>query len=365
VEKIDKAFPFSGKPRQIIIYKTHTKSMSPQDIQKQIFALIEHKIKPRKLSAVLPEVLNLATSAVYRRLTGETFLNFEQLILLMTRFDISFEHLTDPSLVSFHLPSLKTPPKNIYEYLWGSKQNLEALTQSPKSLLRYAAVEIPFYYYLAFPHLAAFKFYMWGRTLWHSNRGSFSKFNFEEYTKDAPLQALMKKMVALNNQVETEEIWNDYMLDITYNQIRYCYKTGLIEDAAVVKTLLNDIRNLIGYLESVAETGRKTADGESASVQVWDNELFQNPMLVLAETPTQHLLYSNIDVPYFMVSQNTDMYQVASNFINRIQSFSNDLTNANEMNRHNYFKRLHQKAALYEEEINRKHVLMNGFTEVA
>ena len=326
--------------------------MSPQDIQKHIFEQIAQKIKPRKLAPELGEALNMAQGSVYRRINGETLISFEESIKLMQRYDIPLDHLTDPTVVIFRLPSLAVQPKSIYEYLSQTEKNLGVLAQSAECILRYAAVEIPFYYYLPFPHLAAFKFFMWGRTLWHSNRGKYAKFNFEEYTKDASLQMLMKRIVELNCQIQTEEIWNDYMLDITYRQILYCYKAGLIERKEDVEILLADINKLIKHIESVAETGQKTKDKMCAPIQIWDNELFQNAMFILSETVEEKQYYSSIDVPYFMVSSDVNAYEVGFNFFNRIKTFSNEITSANELNRSNFFKRLQQKTAIYEQDLS-------------
>ncbi|MBL7817303.1 MAG: hypothetical protein JNL70_20015 [Saprospiraceae bacterium] len=339
--------------------------MNPQDIQEQIFAQIAHKTKPRKLSAVLGEVLNITASAAYRRISDNTLLSFDQLVILSRHFNIPLDPLMDATAINFRLPSLATKPKNIYEYLAQTEQGLKNLVQSPKRILRYMAVEMPFYYFLSFPHLAAFKFYMWGRTLWHSDRGAFASFNFGEYTQDKVLQSLTERIVAYNNQIATEEIWNDDMLNMTYKQIHYCQNAGLFESDEDVAILLNDLKSLVTHLKSVAKAGQKGGNDTATSIQIWDNEIFQNSMLILTEADEQKMIYTNIDVPNFMVSHDAALYQVSLDFFNRVQSFSNDITSVNEASRRDYFERLHKKTAIYEQGFKHKLVRQNGFAQVS
>jgi hypothetical protein len=56
-------------------------------------------------------------------------------------------------------------------------------------------------------------------------------------------------------------------------------------------------------------------------------------------------------VPNFMVSANTEMYKVGLNFFNRMSSFSLDIMGANEVNRHQFFDRLHRKIEIFEKEL--------------
>ena len=81
------------------------KIMNPQVIQKQLLDLIEQKIQPRKLSAEIGQLLSIAPSAVYRRLSGETLLGFDQLLVLLEHYDISFEQLTNPQSINYALPN--------------------------------------------------------------------------------------------------------------------------------------------------------------------------------------------------------------------------------------------------------------------
>jgi hypothetical protein len=107
--------------------------MSPQNIQEQLFTLIEQKIQPRKLSSELGDILSIAPSAVYRRLSGETLISFEQLLLLIKHYDITFGQLTDPLAISFELPTLLTPPKKLTEFLTILEKDLEELKRDSAS----------------------------------------------------------------------------------------------------------------------------------------------------------------------------------------------------------------------------------------
>ncbi len=325
--------------------------MNPQDIQKQLFKLIEQKIQPRKLSGELGQLLSIAPSAVYRRLSGETLISFEQLLILLAHYDISFEQLTNPLAISFELPTLLMPARKLAEFLNLIENDLSELGQQQLSVIRFAALEVPIFYYLSSPTIAAFKFYMWQRSLMPLDNYTLNKFSFKEFTSDSPLQMHMKNMVNLYNRIESEEIWNSNMFDITLNQIRYCLNAGLFKNTSDVKILMESIKQLIGHFETIVGTGKKSTSDNAAPIRVWYNELFQNGMFILSETKHKKLIYNSFDVPNFMVSGNLEMYKVGLNFFNRMKSFSLDIMGVNEINRHRFFERLYRKIEVFEKEL--------------
>ena len=325
--------------------------MNSQDIQKQLFTLIEQKIQPRKLSGELGQLLSIAPSAVYRRLSGETLISFEQLLILLEHYDISFEQLTNPLAISFELPTLLMPARKLAEFLNLIETDLAELGQQGSSMIRFAALEVPIFYYLSSPTIAAFKFYMWQRSLMPLDNYTLNKFSFKEFTGDSPLQMHMKNMVDLYNRIESEEIWNSNMFDITLNQIRYCLNAGLFKNTSDVKILTESIKQLIGHFETIVGTGKKSTSDNAAPIRVWYNELFQNGMFILSETKHKKLIYNSFDVPNFMVSGNLEMYKVGLNFFNRMKSFSLDIMGVNEINRHRFFERLYRKIEVFEKEL--------------
>jgi hypothetical protein len=325
--------------------------MNPKDIQNQLFALIEQKIQPRKLSTELGLLLSIAPSAIYRRLSGETFLSFGQLLLLIEHYDISFEQLTNPHAISFELPTLLVPTRKLIEFLHLIETDLTTLSQHPLSKIRFAALEVPIFYYLSSPALASFKFYMWQRTVTPLTNYSLHKFSFSEFTHDSTLQMQIKSMVEAYNHIESEEIWNSNMFDITLNQIRYCLHAGLFQDPNDVKILIAGCKLLMGHFEDIIVTGKKSTDENAGKIHIWYNELFQNGMFILSETPDKSKVYNSFDVPNFMVSSNKEMYNVGLNFFNRMKSFSLDIMGVNEINRHRFFERLYRKIELFEKEL--------------
>lgn len=325
--------------------------MNPQAIQKQLFDLIEQKIQPRKLSAEIGQLLSIAPSAVYRRLSGETLLSFEQLLILLQHYDISFEGLTNPSAISFELPRALTSTKKLLGFLKFIETDLIELHQYPTSKIRFAALEVPIFYYLSSPALASFKFYMWQRTLIPTQNYISTKFSFSAFAAETTFQIHIKNIVTLYNQIESEEIWNSNMFDITFNQIRYCLNAGLFQDVNDVKLLIKSSKQLIKHFETIVSNGKKSTDKAAAPIHVWYNELFQNGMFILSETPHKSLMYNAFDVPNFMVSSHSEMYKIGLNFFNRMKSFSLDIMSVHEVNRHRFFERLYRKIEIFEKEL--------------
>jgi hypothetical protein len=111
------------------------------------------------------------------------------------------------------------------------------------------------------------------------------------------------------------------------------------------------VNQLIAHFEEIVGNGRKTTDETSAPIRVWYNELFQNGMYILSETPHKSVMYNAFDVPNFMVSSHPEMYKVGLDFFERMKSFSLDIMSAHEVNRHRFFERLYRKIDIFEKEL--------------
>ncbi len=159
--------------------------MKALDIQKQIFKQISQHIAPANLAEDIAKLFNTTKSGIYRRINGETALTIEELLKILHHYPfLSFDKFTRPNQVSYTFPSLMGAPKNIFEYLDTMEQNVQKIAIFPNASIGYAAQEIPFFYYLMSPNIAAFKFYVWSRTVWNLDAARYEPFDLARYEQD-------------------------------------------------------------------------------------------------------------------------------------------------------------------------------------
>lgn len=322
-----------------------------KDIQTKLLQKIEAKIHPRNLADDLQTVLHLSRSATYRRIKLEAPLTNEEVLQLLTHYKISFDSLYHPHATSFMLPSQQAQPQNMTDYLTKIEKDINALAQNPNFQVRYAALEVPFFHYLLVPEVAFFKLYMWSKTVWDTQEINQQQFSIQTFYNNQSLVAQIKRINDKYNLVNSDEIWNITMLDVTFNQIRYCLRSGIFSDKNDIFKLFNGIRQMLATLRKRMETGYKNEYQKYGKFRVWYNEILPNNTMILTDLKTSKQVYFTYDTPNFMLTDNLMTYDCGLDFFNRIKNFSLFLSQKNDENRHLYFDRLYRKVDYYEREL--------------
>ena len=204
---------------------------APSGHQAVYLKSIQQHIAPVNLADELAKLLSMSRSAAYRRVSGESLLNFDEIALLLQHYPISLETQLNPNTTRFNVPFLHQSPRTMTEYLDSIERHLSVLANSQAAKIQYVAHEIPFFQYLFEPDLAAFKMYMWSRTVWRVPSMRFESFDLDTYRRDVGLQRQIRRLSEMYASISSEEIWNSNMLDITLNQIRHCCQSRKFKSA--------------------------------------------------------------------------------------------------------------------------------------
>ena len=329
--------------------------MNSKEIQKQLFQKIHQHIAPVNLADELTELFNTTLSGAYRRIKGETLLSIEELVRILEHYPfLSFEKFVRPNQISYTLPCLTTQPHNMLDYLSTIERDLKQITIYPKAFISYVAQEVPFFHYLMVPEIAAFKMYMWSRTVWNVENLLHASFDLEKYRQDDLLLNQMKRIVSLYASVETKEIWNSNMFDITLNQIRHCYLAGLFKKGDDdVREIFVLLRGLIQKLRDIVVLGQKKGNERSAKCTVWYNELMQNSAFILFHlSENVQLVYNIFDAPNFMQSSDFNAFDYSQTFFDKLSGFALPLTGGvSERNMPLFFDRLNRKMDIFEHDL--------------
>ncbi|HNQ83133.1 MAG TPA: helix-turn-helix domain-containing protein, partial [Bacteroidales bacterium] len=191
-------------------------------LQQFFFQQIREKI-PDNMSFVheIAELLEISYDSAYRRIRGEKELSLEELVKLSKKFNLSLDALAglDPNHVVFRKFALHPGDFNIKDWLLQIRDDIRRIQTARNPEIIYAAKDPPVFHYFHFPEIAAFKFFIWEKTI----------FNFPEYeNKLFRLDDVNPEIVDIGNdilraaiKVPTTEIWNEDTFRILMRQIEY------------------------------------------------------------------------------------------------------------------------------------------------
>ncbi|NJN34446.1 MAG: hypothetical protein HC817_09530 [Saprospiraceae bacterium] len=332
--------------------------MDSRNIQKQIFEQISQHIAPVNLAEDIAKLFNTTKSSVYRRINGETALSMEELMILLKHYPfLSFDKLTRPHQVSYTFPSLTGKPNNTFAYLNTMEQSMQQIALFPNALIGYAAQEIPFFHYLMLPEMAAFKFYVWSRTVWGLETARNKSFDLSEYEQDDIFRNQIHRLFLSYASIDSEEIWHSNMPDITLNQVRHAYLSGYFKNKADMLKVLTSIRVLIENMRKMAASGEKKATNFDApsvgNLKVWYNELVHHSAVILVQlTEKQRFIYNIFDAPNFIYSHDPSVCAYSFTFFDRLKTYALPVFGGvNERNLVLLFQRIDKKIEAFEQEL--------------
>ncbi|MCF8238782.1 MAG: hypothetical protein K9I85_11540 [Saprospiraceae bacterium] len=281
--------------------------MNTQEIFLQHAQALAPKNKP--FAELLTELLDISLPAAYNRLNGKSRLTLDEVVLLSQFFQISIDRSVSQYSDEVRL---KFQPINghqplIRDYLHHLYNDLTKLTTLEGIQIRYASSEIPIFYYFHFPMLAAFKLYLWGRTIWNDPSVENQAFSIKDWGGISRLdtEQIMHSILSQYTRIPSIELWHTHLIDNTINQILYFSDQGLIEDEETKTSLLSSVEALLDLLESFARKGKKWVPGLpekawSSILTIHHNETTHTNNTVLITSPEFAALYFSFDNPNFM-----------------------------------------------------------------
>ena len=328
--------------------------MKDLTIQKQLFKLIQAQIPQQNIADQIADILGIAKSGAYRRMTGETVLTLRELVILLERFSLSFDSLINPNATGFELPILSEPPRNMRDYLLGVEQELGFAARHSQALLYLA--DLDFFYYMYLPELAVFKFYIWSNIVWRVENKQAKPFNFSDYKHDKPLLSRIQNIANLYGQLPSLEIWRGNLFDMTLRQIRHCLSAGLFAQPEDALRLCGLLRETSQILQETVTSGRKRhteGAARSAEIGVWYNEIFECNNSVIVDLGVTRYMYMTFDTPNIMISRHQRTFEHSVDYFKQMQRFGLPLVGVQERNQHLFFSRLSRKIDGFEGDITR------------
>ena len=313
----------------------------------------------KKLLQELQQALQLSKPAVYKRISGTTKLTFPEIMQICSYFDLSFDQITTGTKnitegYPFFSNALKFKPNSLDEYWANILNHLDMVVSLPNLSTTYLTNEVPFFHYIQFPRLFCFKQYVWNRTSWNipTPNTLYDKSFFES---DSKVNNTIKELTKFYTSVDTTEIWNPDMLNITMMQLSYFVRSGAFKNTEDIKNIIDDLFALIRYLKAMADSGKKMfASGQRTDreVYIYLNELSINSEVIYIKSPKYRIVYNKYDAPNYLRSDDDRICDHIETWLDSIINLSSLISKRGQRERDLFFKNLNDQLEHFEQKVN-------------
>jgi hypothetical protein len=288
-------------------------------IQRKLFESLQSLIPSNyTLVDILAELLGISTDSVYRRIRCETLLNINEISLICSRFNLSFDSVCSSAIngsVTFKYSSLYTEQEYI-EYLKSIYSDIKQLSEAENKYAIYAAEDIPLFHYFRDPEITAFKIFYWLRSVVSDEKYLQVKFDKNLISKE--IIDICQEIFKCYSLTPSSEIWTNVTATSLLLQIRYFWESGLFNNKEQALYVCSLAEEEINFVEKQAEFGRKL-----------DSNL--NPVLGEGSFVLYH---SDIEIGNNTIFVNRDGYKVlylTHNTMNKIVTVNQDFCNETEI----------------------------------
>jgi len=335
-------------------------------IQEAIFGEIKSKI-PDNVSFVheIAELLALSYDSAYRRIRGEKILSLEELHKISRHFQISIDaHFqVDVGKIAFDNLTINPHDFSIKNWLIKILDDINRILQVPEKSIIYAAKDVPFMHFFQIPEIAAFKVFLWQKTLFQFEEYQDKKFSISDY--DDEIQGIGRKILIASTRIPTVEIWNEDTFGIFIRQIEYYWVSGLFKNESDIWILCNQLENWIRHLQKQAECGFRFLNGQEArgienSYQLYENEVVLNDNTILANLGGFKVTYLTYNVASLLVTANQDFSGNIEIFMRGLIKNSTLISSSAAKERNRFFNKMINQVEQFRERVKNNIHLRDG-----
>jgi hypothetical protein len=326
---------------------THT-HMETIELQKTFFQHIKDKL-PAHISFAeeIAEVLDISTDSSYRRIRGEKPITFEEIKKLCETYSVSLDHILSLNINStvFFGDWVDAENFNFEKYLEDMLFQVKQIVAAPKKLFYYEAKDIPPFYHFQFPELATFKYFFWMKTILSYDK--YSKTCFEDADLNGIIKKTGKEIFQAYSKLPSSEIWSPETINSTLRQIEFYKDSGVFKSKDTIRSLYEQLHELISHIERQAERGVKFSDSTDnrapVSFQLFCNEVFLGHNTIYFEVQDIPNVFINHGVLNYMITRNKRFCDYTKKSFENTMKKSSLISGVNEKERFRYFKNMKDK----------------------
>lgn len=310
------------------------------NIQSAFLGQIRNKIGDSiSFADELAELLNVSRDSAYRRIRGETVLSLDEVKKLYDQYSLSIDAIMSPNsnMVSINHKNIDFH-YSVKEWLNSLIQNLELAKSSKDLELIFAAKDFPVFNYFRFPEMAAFKLFVWSKSIIQD-----PQYEHSIYCPDIMPREIMADAArawSLYSSVASTEIWSDEVVNSTIKQIEFYYECGFFSHRNQVSELYDCILEIIKLSRAEASEGKKS---EGGSFELYQNEILIPDNTIYARIQGQQVVFINYNTMDILTTQQKSFCDKTKVYMTNLIKNSALISATAEKERNRFFNKLEEK----------------------
>jgi hypothetical protein len=319
------------------------------NIQTELFSRIKAAMPvPGLMPDQLADLLQISKDSVYRRIKGEKPLLFDEIVTIAKAFHISLDEIMNLSSESivFHGQYVNEGNFNLEHYVGSMIQNLQSLSVLENVNLYYISKDIPVFYYLMFPEIAAFKFFVWAKTQMQFEHFKDRVFSFDIVT--AELADLCKKAAQLYASQPSVEILNADNILNDLRQLEYYKDTNVFNNRDEIDCIYDKMDEMVAHMENQAVSGHKSLPGQAdggGDYKLYVNDFYVGDNTVIASSNSMRIVFLNHAAINFVSTVSPNFVDYNIDFMNNLIKKSALISEVGERTRSRFFNLIHERIA--------------------
>jgi hypothetical protein len=308
----------------------------------------------------LAEQMGLSRNTLYKRYAGYTPFHLEELLFLTKKYNLSVDGLVHDSedWYQFYFPFSRNSKPDPVAFLSNIARDLNFLIKSGNPSVWYVSDEIPFFQYMHFDLLFAFKLCVWGRLIWSDDNEMEAVSPLElmhalqQHTK---LRDMREHLLQMYLTIPTVEIWSTHVVDNTVEQIKYLVFTGQLQDRGMLEDIIQDLEQLNEHMLYQAGIGEKRSVGNRtsahSSLALFHNEMTHTNNTILTRCDAGRTIYLTYDNPNYMKCEDEPLCQYTEDWMKNLQRQTVLISKSAEKHRVRYFAVIREKIQALRKEL--------------
>ncbi len=299
----------------------------------------------------IADILHISADSAYRRIRGDKPLLFPEICLLVEHYKISLDQFLNinndnyifTGKINNHIP------ETFDNYMNELEKNFLFFNKFVHKNMQMLVKDIPPFIHFQIPELAAFKCFLWAKSILHESEFKSVKFDlkdnrYQKFTNQG------KKIVELYLQIPDTEIWNIDSINSTLRQINFHYESGNFSDNETVVILYGKVEKLINHFQLQAESGKKfLIDHEpnimSTPFNLYVNELILGDNSYLLELDDIRMTFLNHSVLYYTYTTDKRFNDSMFTNVENLKRKSTLISAVGEKDRQRFFNGLRNRIA--------------------
>lgn len=319
-----------------------TTSAEINNIQTVFLGQIRDKL-PDKVSFAdeLAELLNVSRDSAYRRIRGETVLSLDEVKKLYDHYGLSIDAILSPDsnmvLIRHQAVDFNYSLK---DWLKSLITDLELAKSSKELDLIFAAKDIPIFHYLQFPELAAFKLFVWSKSVIKDPQCEHLLYTHDVLPKEILSEAY--RAWSIYSSIPSTEIWSEEVVNGTLKQIEFYYECEYFAERSTAARLYDQLQEMINWMRKEAVEGKKS---EGGSFVLYQNEILIPDNTIFGKIHNQRVVYINYNTMDLLTTQQESFCEITEAYMNNLIKNSSLISATAEKERNRFFNKIEKKIA--------------------